>query len=219
MREINTNNECVLTPGTTLVFDGDSMTSRRTPPSLDTWPLLQLMNWDRTWADELSRVLFCWHPELNLTFHNAAVGGSSCRNVRDRQEAFVLPHNPALVLMTIGANDNAQRIPLDEFRAAMSDYARRLGDHCGGKVLFVGGFHHVRPEDGPEPTLPDYYSVLGEVASAHGGFYLDVGIGLKAKSDALLAQSDCHIINSDGNHLNALGNMIVAGEVYRFLIG
>ena len=207
----------LLADGGTIVFDGDSLTNRRVPPTLDTWPLLRLMNWEQTWADELSRLLFCWHPELNLTFHNAAVGGSNCHDVLKRLDTFVLPHTPIVIMMTIGSNDHAQRVPLDDFHHAMTQYVQRARAECAGRVLFLGGFHRMRPGDSPHPAQHEYDEALQEIARDNGGFFLDAGAGLMRKSEALLKQSEHHVIASDGSHLNAVGSLVVAGEVYRFL--
>ncbi len=102
--------------GQTILFDGDSLTSRRTPPSLDTWPYLEIMNWRITYADEVSRLLFCLRPDLKLTFHNAAVGGSTCRGLLRRFDDFVLPHRPDWVILTLGGNDARIGVPMPEFK-------------------------------------------------------------------------------------------------------
>src|SRR5512146_2150541 len=118
--------ECLLRVGQTVVFEGDSLTSRRTPPCLDDWPYLRLSNWQRTYAEEVAEWLFCNRPDLRLTFHTAAVGGSSCVELRERYEQRVKPLRPAWVILTLGGNDSARKVPLGEFRRTLDEYCRQL---------------------------------------------------------------------------------------------
>jgi lysophospholipase L1-like esterase len=214
-------NRCLLKPGQTIVFEGDSLTSRRMPPNLDTWPFLRLMNWHGSWADVISELLFCWRPDLNLKFRTAAVGGSSCRNLTERFERVVLPHRPDWVLLTLGGNDSAQQIPLTEFREKMTTYVRRVKKECSGRVAFISGFQ-------PAPLYPKekanlnarrqrYHRALKNIASREGALYIDAGTALKTRAQLLYRQSEYHTIYSDGGHFNAVGNIIIAGEVLRAL--
>jgi lysophospholipase L1-like esterase len=214
-------NACLLKPGHSLVFEGDSLTSRRTPPNLDTWPFLRLMNWHWTWAEFASELLFCWRPDLKLQFHISAVGGSNCRDLAARYERTVRPHRPAWVLLTLGANDANQGIPLAEFTRTLARYVRRVKEESGGRVAFIAGFR-------PCPHCPDekrgsyakrrrYYAALRRVARAEGALYVDAGAALRTKAELLYRQSEWHTVYSDGGHFNAVGNMIIAGEVLRAL--
>lgn len=199
--------------GDTICFDGDSITNRRTPPSLDTWPYLQLMNWHHTWADEVSRLLFCWRPELRLGFHNAGVGGSILRDLVARAPVFLAPHRPRVVIATIGGNDSARRIPIADFARDADRYVELVAA-AGGRVAWVANLPGV---DGPRVKLEPYRRVLRRVAARSGGWYLDVGPVVNRAVRELRAQWDGHTIFSDGSHLNAVGSTIVAGEVLRFL--
>lgn len=95
-------------PKQTIVFEGDSLTSRMMGPNREGWPLLYMNNWDKTWADEVARFLFAWRPDLGLKCHQCAIGGSSCRELTERFDRFVLPYKPDWVLMTMGGNDAAR---------------------------------------------------------------------------------------------------------------
>jgi hypothetical protein len=205
--------------GDVIVFEGDSLTNRRMAPTYDTWPFLHLMNWQGTWADELMKLLFCWKPELNLTFHNAAVGGSNCRRVTERFEKFVFPHNPDWVLMTIGNNDPHQGVGLEEFREKMGTYVERVKRECEGRICFLIG---DRPEvHAPEERIKKgltknvYHQVLCDLADTTSVFCIDFGRALVAKANALYKQSEAHTIYSDGGHLNQVGSIIVTGEVLK----
>jgi len=212
-------NSCLLKPGQSLVFDGDSLTSRRAPPNLDTWPFLRLMNWHWTWAEFCSELLFCWRPDLNLKFHVAAVGGSNCRDLAERFDRAVLPHKPDWVLLTLGGNDANQGIPLAEFRKTMSGYTRRVKDECGGQVAFVAGFqpcpHCPEEKEKTNAKRQRYYRALKKIARGEGALYIDVGSALRAKAEMLYRQACCHTVYSDGGHYNSVGNIIIAGEVLR----
>jgi lysophospholipase L1-like esterase len=202
-----------LVRGSTIVFDGDSITNRRTPPTLDTWPYLQLMNWQGTWADEVARLLFCWRPELRLGFHNAAVGGSIAADLVERFDRFVAPHRPKLVIATIGSNDSARQIPLKDFAAHVESYTAAVA-RLGGKVAWIGG---LPGPDGPYPRKVPYVKILRDSARRHGGWCLEPGAEMVKAQAALRAQWDGHTLFSDGNHLNAAGSAFVAGVVLRWL--
>lgn len=202
-----------LARGCTIVFDGDSNTNRRTPPSLDTWPYLQLMNWQATWADEVARLLFCWRPELRLVFHNAAVGGSIAADLDDRAQRFVVPHRPKLVIATIGANDCARAIPLADFERSVRSYTASVAG-AGGRVAWIVNNPDL---DGLRKHLEPYRRVLKRVAAAERGWCIDVGPAMMRAIRELRAQWDGHTIFSDGSHLNAVGATVLAGEVLRFL--
>lgn len=203
----------------TVVFDGDSLTSRRMGPNREGWPLLSLNNWERTWADDVSRLLFAFRPDLGLRFHECAIGGSSCRELAERFDRFVLPYRPDWVLMTLGGNDSARDIPLTEFRERMTTYCQRVERECGGRVVFVSGF---RPCPGqPNPDV-DYHAkrnryakALAAVARETGHHFLDIGPGFVRQAKILYRQSTFHTFYSDGGHFNALGNLVLAGEVLR----
>ena len=211
----------LLQRGQMIVFEGDSLTNRRGGPSLDTWPFLRLMRWNGSWADQAAELLFAWRPELELRFHNAAVGGSSCRELTERLERSVLPHKPDWVFLTLGANDAARGIPVKEFEQTLSAYARRLKEACGARLGFVSGFHPIprKLESGIESKMkvPPYYRKLQAVAARHNGLYLNVGRRLYEKAAVLRKQSTHHTIFSDGSHFNELGDLIIAGEVLREL--
>jgi lysophospholipase L1-like esterase len=200
-----------------IVFDGDSLTSRRRGGTMETWPYLRLMNWRRTYYEEVADWLFCIRPDLKLRFLNVGIGGSCCRNLPERLESRVLPARPDWVVMTIGGNDARREIPIREFRRTLTDYAGRVADTCGGKMAFVGGFRAC-------PNLPEglsgkysrraaYYRVQREIADKTGGLYVDAGRGLQARARMLYRQSPIHTVYSDGGHFNTIGNRIIAAEL------
>ena len=207
-------------PNQMIVFDGDSLSNRRSAGNPDTWPFLRLMNWDKPWPDIMAEMLFCWCPELNLKFFNAASGGSTCRGMAERFEERVLARKPDWTIASVAGNDVRVGIPADEYRDVMTTYARRLTEEVGGQVLYFG-LSECGP-DYPERKVQSMdgrktmYAVLEEIAAGMDGVhYVDIGPSVAAKAKVLKTQSELHTIYGDGGHFNAVGNMIVAGEILR----
>lgn len=198
-----------------IVFEGDSLTRREMGWSRDTWPFLRLMNWDNSWAEKLAEWLFCWRPDLCLSFKHAAVGGSNSRGIKERLPG-VLELKPNWVILTIGNNDPFQGVSLEEFEKNINEYVKQLNEvDC--KVLFLGGF---RPMPGLEEGNNDKYHIkkkyhqkLKEIADATGNYYLDIGQGLYRRAVTLYEQCDLHSVYGDGTHFNNVGNTIMAGLV------
>jgi lysophospholipase L1-like esterase len=203
-----------------IVFDGDSLTNRRSTGNPDTWPFLRLMNWDKPWPDLMAEMLFCWRPDLNLSFFNAASAGSTCRGLAERFEKSVLARKPDWTIASLAGNDQRVGVPLDEFRETLTTYARRLTKEVGGQVLFFG-----LSEQGPDCPAEKlktvegrraYYAVLADIAgSVKRVHYVDVGPAVAAKARLLKEQHELHTIYGDGGHFNAVGNLIIAGEILR----
>jgi lysophospholipase L1-like esterase len=200
--------------GQTILFEGDSLTSRLTPPAHDNWPFLRLMSWHRTYADIMQEWLFCNRPELDLKFRNSAVGGSSAGEILARFDLIVPVVRPNWIIMTTAHNDVARQVPLDQFHRELTTYSTRARQTCGARLAVIGGFL-------PCPTLPaesmllrpemaDYYRTARQAAESTGGVWLDIGPSLLAKATLLYQQHPLHTIYSDGGHFNEVGNQIVA---------
>jgi lysophospholipase L1-like esterase len=211
----------LLKPDQSILFDGDSLTSRRRPGSMDTWPFLDMMNWRDSYADEMARLLFCLRPDLRLSFRNVGIGGQSCRELAARFDEHVAPYKPEWIVMTLGGNDQARAIPIAEFKEKMDGYARRARDGRGGRTVFLGGFRPcpLAPEGSEEryAKRAPYYRAERAIARRHGGLYVDVGTPLQKKARALYKQSNTHTVYSDGGHFNSVGNTIIAAEALRAL--
>jgi GDSL-like Lipase/Acylhydrolase family len=201
-----------------IVFDGDSLTNRRSAGRPDTWPFLRLMNWDKPWPDMVAEMLFCWRPELKLSFFNAGSGGSTCRGLAERFETNVLARKPGWYIASLAGNDVRVGIPLEEFRETMTTCAKRLIDECGTEVLFFG--LSDAPADYPKLDTLDarrkFFDILSDIAAKTDGVhYADLGPRFAAKAAALKEQADCHTVYGDVGHFNAVGNLLVAGEILR----
>lgn len=205
-----------------VVFDGDSLTNRRTPPALDTWPYLRMMGWDRTYADLVAEFLFCYFPELRLRFHNVAIGGQGCRELAARLETAVVPLKPAWVILTIGGNDAARQVPTDEFARSLEHYMQRLRQASRGRLLILGGFRPC-PHAPARPAQvwkrrAAYDGILRKLAKRYDGLWVDAGGTLFRKATALARSWPEHTVYADTGHLNAVGNRIVATEAIRALV-
>jgi len=201
----------MLKPNQTLLFEGDSITKRTSPPHHDTWPFLRLMAWDQTWADKLGELLFAWHPELKLKTINNAVGGSNINGMSGRLDN-VLAKSPDWIICTIGHNDPNHNVTLEAFEKGIAEYLRRVNEATNGacRVVFLGG---LKP---PGHASIPYYEILQKLTAGTRHHYLDAGTAMREKAALLREQYDGHTIYGDGAHLNALGALILAGEVYKF---
>ncbi len=201
-----------------IVTDGDSLTNRRSAGRPDTWPFLRLMNWDKPWPDMMAEILFCWRPELNLSFFNAASSGSTCRGMAERFEENVLAREPDWVIASVAGNDVRVGVPAEEFRSTMSVYADRLTDEAGAQVLFWG-LSDCGPDYPKADTMEGrraFYAMLREIAEGtDGAHYADIGPRVAEKAGILKQQSECHTIYGDNGHFNAVGNLVIAGEILR----
>lgn len=206
-----------LRPGDLIIFDGDSMTNRRSAGNPDTWPFLRLMNWDKPWPDLMAEILFCWCPELELRFFNAASAGSTARGLAERFQKNVLDRSPQWVVASVAGNDLRVGVPLAEYQTIMTDYARRLRAQ-GSQVLFFAVSQHG-PDYPKGDTLEGrnaYYAILRQIAEDHPGvYYADIGPSLASKARALRRQSEFHTLYGDTGHFNAVGHLLVAGEILR----
>jgi len=201
----------------TILFEGDSLTNRRMNPCLDTWPFLQMMNWQYTYADEMAKVLFCLRPDLNLKFRNAAIGGSTINDLLDRFEKFVLPIKPDWIVMTLGGNDS-RKLSLKEFKDKVIKYIKRAKKECNANIIFIGGFKicpNFNREKKGYSKRNKYYKVLKDVCKKYKCYYISIGDELKKKAEELYKQHPIHTIYSDYGHFNSVGSMIIAWLVLK----
>ena len=199
-----------------IVFDGDSITSRRIGPSRDTWPYLRLTNAERQYPERVDEWLFCNRPDLKTSCKVAAVGGSTCAAMLERFETALAPHQPTLVVFTVGSNDAAHGVSLGTFLHHLTDYCDRV-QHLGAKLLYISG---MKPCPNLEESLcqrletcQSYYRAAMDTVVQLGGQVLDIGDEMQARAKALVALYSGHTVYSDGQHFNAIGNHIIAALV------
>lgn len=209
-----TQSTCLLKPRQSIVFEGDSLTSRRTPPALDTWPYLRLSNWHITYADRLSEWLFCNMPELAIRFCTSAVGGSTIRGVLSRYPASIKPARPDWLILTLGSNDCAQQIPLEEFSKGFDDLCRQVRDDSAGRVIWVCARPSGSQDASDRTPFSAYRQAIEQTLARCAGLTVDAAPILAAKEAALKQAWEHHTIYTGPDaHLN-----IIAAEIISTLI-
>lgn len=213
--------ECLLKRGQTILFDGDSLVSRRGRGSRGTWPFLRMSNWHETWAEPVANWLFCNRPDLKLSFFNAAIGGSTAQDMLDRIETAVLPYKPDWILLNVGGNDQARGVSMKEFKATMAEYCRRVAEHSGARCMALSGWkpcpHCPEHKAARQAGRMRYFKAVKQVIEAAGGIWVDVGTPLQKKARLLYKQHEAHTVYSDGGHYNAVGNQIAAMQALQAL--
>lgn len=207
-------------PGSTILFEGDSLTGFRLKPGLDTWAWQRLTNAAEGYPERVGNWIFCQRPDLKLTVRLGAVGGSTMADVLARWP-ITEELKPGIVVMTIGTNDATRQIPPATLRDQVATYCQRLRALCGGRVLYLGNLH-ATTDNSPATTqrriaAAGHYAAVAEAVSSEGGAVADLGSVLARRSAALKALWDGHTIYHDGTHFNAVGNEIVAGVVLQAL--
>ena len=204
--------------GQTIVCDGDSL-CRRGP---ETWPFLRIAGWNASWADAMAELFFVTRPDLQLSMHNVAVGGSVCFDIDARYPDKVKPQKPDWVMLSLGTNDANREIPYPEIKQCMDQYCQRLAADSGGRVIYV-----------PMPDLADeadpntvqafnkkrrsMYRVIAKSVTKHDGIVLDINKSFQRKAKLLRKQSHFHQLYGDGCHFSELGNRLICNEVLNAL--
>ena len=179
-------------PRPVLVAFGDSLTSGHRVPPGETYPALLQREFDRR--------------GIALRVVNEGVSGDTTAKALSRLDAAIA-HDPAWVVLALGANDGLRGLPLDAMEANLRDMIRRLLDSGARVVLagmklprnygpeYVGRFDAVYPRLAEELDLPLIPFLLEDVAMVR------------------------ELNNDDGIHPNAKGNEVVARQVADFLEG
>lgn len=198
-------------PGSTILFEGDSLTGFRLRPGLDTWAWQRMTGAAYGYPERVGDWIFCHRPDLRLSVRLGAVGGSIMADVLARWN-ITEELRPAIVVMTVGSNDGNRAVEPGALGRQMAEYCRRLDALCGGRVLYLA---HPKPD--PEHPAKAHYAAAAEAVRAAGGQVVQLGPVLAARERALQAQYAGHTLYHDGNHFNAVGNEVVAGVVLQAL--
>ena len=208
-------------PGSTILFEGDSLTAFRVGPCLDTWAWQRLTGAHYGYPEKVGDWIFCHRPDLALTCRTGAVGGSTMADVLARFPLVTAGVRPAKVVMTIGGNDAARGVPLADFRRQVDEYCQRLHDLCAGRVLYLGPLaaaHGAAPDLAARRAVAQpHYRAAVEAVTAHDGLAVDLGAILVRRAADLARLWSGHTIYHDGGHFNQVGNEIVAGVVLQAL--
>jgi acyl-CoA thioesterase-1 len=99
---------------------------------------------------------------------NASISGETTAGGASRIDAALSEHQPALVVIELGANDGLRGLPLEETRANLERMVR-ASKAAGAEVLVVG--MRLPPNYGPDYTEA-FFSMFGEIAQAEGTAHL-----------------------------------------------
>jgi lysophospholipase L1-like esterase len=219
--------------GSTLLFEGDSLTAFRVLPHLDTWAWSRLSGATYGYPERVGDWLFCQRPDLRLTVRCGAIAGSVISDLHERFDRLVAPIRPALVVLTIGSNDVSRGVDPGEGARQLGDYCQRLARLCSGRVLHLGGTWplpaSVAGATGAAQAAAAasaaadrerrraMFSALAAAVRGHGGVSVDLVAVLARRQAILRALYEGHTIFHDGTHFNAVGHEMVAGVVLRAL--
>lgn len=105
-----------------------------------TQAVIQLPDENRRWLNILKRLLGQAYPETNFSVVNAGIGGNSTREAMARFDKDVLAHQPDLILLEFGGNNNdpanpSRRVSPDEFRALLRTFKQKVPE--GTRVIVI----------------------------------------------------------------------------------
>ena len=131
---------------------------------------------------------------------NEGVSGDTTARALSRVDA-ALAHDPAWVLLALGANDGLRGLPLDVMERNLGQLIERFED-AGAQVLLAG---MMLPRNyGPE-YVQQFEAVYPRLATQHGLPLLPFLL----ENVAMVRELN----NRDGIHPNGKGNQIVARQV------
>ncbi len=208
-------------PGSTLLFEGDSLTAFRVGPHLDTWAWSRMTGATYGYPERVGDWLFCQRPELAVSVRCGAIAGSNASDLLERFDRLVAPVKPQLVVMTIGTNDAAQLIEPETVADRVGEFCQRLERLSQGRVLHLGGSWPEGVGPAQDPGLRERRFATARAIAArlslHGGASVDLCAVLARRQAILRKLYEGHTIFHDGTHFNAVGHEIVAGVVLRAL--
>jgi acyl-CoA thioesterase-1 len=118
-----------------------------------------------SYPDYVVNTLDRLYPDARFELVNAAGCGDNAANLRKRLAADVLVHQPGLVIICIGTNDNSQNRKKEDYQADMEALVTALKE-AGSRVMLV------RPspfgDAAQEAQFQDFLAVIDAVGKAHG---------------------------------------------------
>lgn len=128
--------------------------------------------------------------ELGLPYRmvNASISGETTAGGAARIDAALAEHQPALVLIGLGANDGLRGLPLSETHRHL-DRMVDAAQTAGAEVLLIG--MRLPPNYGPDYTA-DFFTLFGELAQARGTAHLPFLLEPIALDDAAFQADRLH---------------------------
>ncbi len=173
-------------PRPVLVAFGDSLTAGHGVAPGDSYPALLQSEFDRR--------------NIGLRVVNEGVSGDTTAKAMSRIDA-ALAHDPAWVIIGLGANDGMRGLPLDAMESNLRGMVTRFREN-GARVLLAG---MLLPRNyGPE-YVGQFEAVYPRIAEE-----MDVPLIPFLLENVAMVQE---LNNNDGIHPNRKGNEIVARQV------
>ena len=94
---------------------------------------------------------------------NASISGETTAGGAARIDSALALHQPALVLIELGANDGLRGLPLEQAEANLARMVQ-AAQTAGAQVMVIG--MHIPPNYGPDYTEA-FHAMFGRVANRH----------------------------------------------------
>jgi len=155
-------------------------------------------------------------------FINSGVTNNTTGDLLARFDDQLAAYKPDLVIMTVGANDCIQRVPLTEYRDNILQLIKQIKDLNGEVVLqtYYACDLKLLQEENYEwnrhlaTDLVAYMDVIREVAEFTDTCLIDQDARWSPLRDEHL--EEYRTLMRDSLHLNAAGNMLMGLEAMRF---
>ena len=157
---------------------------------------------EAAWPSLLSKRL--QQKSLDYSVVNASISGETTLGGRNRLEAALAKHSPAIVIIALGANDGLRGLPIGTLRdnlAAMTDSAQK----SKAKVLIVG--QRLPPNYGAYAV--QFHEAFGDVARTKKAALVDFLL------DGVATQAQ--LFQADNLHPTADAQPLLLDNVWRGL--
>lgn len=197
------------TPGTRILFQGDSITDGNRGRSTDPNHIL-----GHGYAFLIAARHGAMFPERKLEFMNRGISGNTVLDLEKRWQTDTLDLKPDILSILIGVNDNGKKVPLDQYEQV---YDKLITDAkmANPKLRLVlcepFRLNHLAttPTNGcPDETLVKRQEIVAKLAAKHGAALVHFQ---KALDEATKRAPALHWI-WDGVHPTYSGHQILADE-------
>jgi lysophospholipase L1-like esterase len=202
-----------ITPGSTLVMIGDSITEWGREEPLGDKPDDRIGNGYVRYVDCLIGAAY---PGHRLRIRNMGYGGNTVRDLEARWKKHVLEVRPDWLSVMIGINDvwrqfdnwlpAGQRISIDEFRGTLGKLVRETRPGLKGLILMTPYFVEPSRLVPMRAMMDEYGDVVRALARENDAVLVDT----QAAFDAALEKTPAESLAEDRVHVNEVGHMILA---------
>ena len=157
------------TPGSRILFQGDSITDGNRGRSADPNHIL-----GHGYAFLIAANFGATFPEANLEFFNRGVSGNTVLDLEKRWQKDTLDLKPDILSILIGVNDKGRNVPLDQYEQTYDKLITQAKAANPKLKLvlcepFIVNHLTTTPQHGcPNATLVKYQEVVAKLAQKHG---------------------------------------------------